>query len=148
VLQGNKFFMCIQAWRYFKYLLYNTNSATWLQWCGRDRNLRDLVKDRDETETSSKTSRPRLDTWSSRPRFETSKLVHFAKNFILNVVITSDFNFFQISGIFPTCFTCFLPANTTNKKSLNYKNFNKPFLCNIQSFQTWCSSAKLMRATS
>jgi len=23
--------------------------------------------------------------------------------------------FFQISGIFPTCFACFLPANTTNK---------------------------------
>jgi len=35
--------------------------------------------------------------------------------------------FFQISGIFSTCFGCFLPANTTNKKSLNYKGFTKPF---------------------
>jgi len=48
----------------------------------------------------------------------------------------SDLNFFQNSGIFPTCFGCFLPANTTNKKSLNYRNFNKPFLCNIQSLGT------------
>jgi len=29
------------------------------------------------------------------------------------------------------CFDCFLPANTTNKKSLNHKNFNKPSLCTI-----------------
>jgi len=27
----------------------------------------------------------------------------------------SDLIFFQVSGIFPTCFGCFLPANTTNK---------------------------------
>jgi len=46
--------------------------------------------------------------------------------------------FFQISGIFPTCNGCFSPANTTNKKLLKYKNFNKPFLCNIQSLET-CS---------
>ena len=45
--------------------------------------------------------------------------------------------FFQISGNFSTCFGCFLPANTTNKKSLNYRNFNKPFLCNVQSLETW-----------
>ena len=29
-----------------------------------------------------------------------------------------DLNFFQISGMFPTCFGCFLPANATNKKSI------------------------------
>jgi len=34
-------------------------------------------------------------------------------------------------------FGCFLLANTTNKKSLNYRNFNKPFFCNIQSLETW-----------
>jgi len=28
---------------------------------------------------------------------------------------------------FPTCFGCFLPADTTNQKSLNHRNFNKPF---------------------
>jgi len=32
----------------------------------------------DKTETSSKTPRPRLETWSSRRRFETSKFVHFS----------------------------------------------------------------------
>jgi len=31
-----------------------------------------------ETETSSKTQRPRLKTWSLRPRLETSKFVYFA----------------------------------------------------------------------
>jgi len=31
---------------------------------------------------------------------ETSKYVHFAEILLKNVVITSDFNFFQISGIF------------------------------------------------
>jgi len=34
-----------------------------------------------------------------------------------NVVITAEWNYFQISNIFPTSFGCFLPANTTNKKS-------------------------------
>jgi len=43
---------------------------------------------------------------------------------------------FQITGIFLSCFGCFLPAETT-KKYLNYRNFNKPFLCNIQSLETW-----------
>jgi len=28
-----------------------------------------------------------------------------------NVIITSDLNLFHISGIFPRCFVCFLPAN-------------------------------------
>ena len=35
-----------------------------------------------------------------------------------NVVIASEVNFFRISGIFPTCFCCFLPENTTNKNRL------------------------------
>jgi len=45
-------------------------------------------------------------------------------------------NFSQISGIFATCFDCFLPANTTNTKSLNYRNFTLPFLRNIQTLET------------
>jgi len=53
---------------------------------------------------------------------ETSKFVHFAEIFFKNVLITSDLNFFQISGIFPTCFGCFLPANTT-KKIFELKKF-------------------------
>jgi len=48
----------------------------------------------------------------------------------------SDLKFFQISGIFPTCFGCFLPANATNKKSLNYGNSYQLFLCSIQSLET------------
>ena len=65
------------------------------------------------------------------------KICAFCRNFLKNVVIPSDFNFFQISDIFPTCFGCFLPVNTTNNKSLKYRNFHKPFLCNIQSLETW-----------
>jgi len=34
-------------------------------------------------------------------------------------------------------FGCCLPANTTNKNSVNYRNLNKPFHCNIQSLETW-----------
>ena len=63
--------------------------------------------------------------------------MHFAEIF-LNNVITPELNIFQISGIFPTYFGCFLPANATNKKSSSYRNFTKPFLCNIQSLKT-CS---------
>jgi len=57
--------------------------------------------------------------------------------FFKNVVITSDFIFFQISGIFSDVFCCFLPANKTNEKTLSYRNFNNPFLCSIQSLETW-----------
>ena len=39
---------------------------------------------------------------------------------------------------FSNCFGCFLPANTTNKKSLNYRDFTISFLCNIRSHET-CS---------
>ena len=84
------------------------------------------LKFRDETEMSSKT--PRLETCSSipRPRLETSKFRHFAKRFFKKCHHHVWLKFFQISGIFPSCFGCFLPANTTNKKSLNYRNFNQP----------------------
>jgi len=44
--------------------------------------------------------------------------------------------FFQISGIFPNCFGRSFPANTTNKKLLNYINFTILFLCNSQSIET------------
>jgi len=47
--------------------------------------------------------------------------------FFKTVVITSKLIFFQISGIFLTFIRCFLPAYTTNKKSLKYRSFNKPF---------------------
>jgi len=66
---------------------------------------------------------------------ETSKFVHFAEFFFLNVV-TSKLIFFQISAIFLSCFDCSLPANTTNVKSLNYRNFTIPVLRNSQSLET------------
>ena len=73
-------------------------------------------------------------------KFETEtrdfKICGFCRNFLKNVVITSDLNFFNFWQ-FPTNFGCFLPENTTNKKSLKYRNFNKPFHCNIQSLETW-----------
>jgi len=69
---------------------------------------------------------------------ETSKFVHFAEMLWKNVVITSKLNFVRISGTFPTCFDCFFPAKKQTKKSLNYRNFTQPFLCNIQSLET-CS---------
>jgi len=88
------------------------------QWCSRDRNFRDwdLVKisrrDRDfikksENETRDLKLRP-------RPTLETSNFAHFAE---FNQKCRHHFwlEFFFISGIFPTCFGCFLPANTTNK---------------------------------
>ena len=46
--------------------------------------------------------------------------------------------FFQFSSIFPTCFDCLFPANTTNIKSLHCRNFTISFLCDIQSLET-CS---------
>jgi len=64
------------------------------------------------------------------------KICAFAEFYFLNVVITFDLMFFQISGIFATYFGYFLPANTTNKKSMNCRNFKEPFLCNIQSLET------------
>jgi len=35
-----------------------------------------------------------------------------------NVIITSELKIFQISGIFPTCFGCFLPANTNKNRRI------------------------------
>ena len=75
--------------------------------------------------------------WRLETRDRDSKISAFCR-IKKNIVITSKLNFFQISGIFPNCFGCFLPANTTNKQLLNYINFTVPFLCNSQSIET-CS---------
>jgi len=74
----------------------------WSQWCSRDGDL---------NETS--TPRPALEIQD-----RDFKICAFCRKFFKNV-ITSELNFFQISGTFPTCFGCFLPANTANKNSLN-----------------------------
>jgi len=57
------------------------------------------LKFQDEIETSSKT--PRLQTWRSRPRLETSKFLHFAEIFWKNFVITSDLNFCKFLSFSP-----------------------------------------------
>ena len=67
----------------------------------------------------------------------TMATVGWLRNFVKKCCHHFWLIFFQISGIFPTCFGCFLPANATNKKSLNYRNFSQPFLHNIQSLETW-----------
>ena len=46
----------------------------------------------------------------------------FAENFQKNVT-TSKLNLFRISGIFLSCFDCFLPANTTEKKLVELHKF-------------------------
>ena len=86
---------------------------TWNQWCSRDRNLRDrdLVK---IPRPRSRLHQKLRDSWLE-VRDRDFKIRTFCRNFFFNVAITSDLNFFQISGIFPMCFGCFLPANATNK---------------------------------
>jgi len=66
---------------------------------------------------------------------ETSIFGHFADFFKCRHHFLVEI--FQISGIFPSYFCCFSPASTTKKNSLNYRNFTKPFLCNIQSLETY-----------
>ena len=91
-------------------------TETWLKF--RDRDFIKISKTRDlklETETRD------------------FKICAFCRIFFKKRVIASDLKFLQISDIFPTWFSYFLPANATNKKSLNYRNFNRLFFCNIQS---------------
>ena len=80
---------------------------------------------------------PETETWPSRPSLETSKFIDFAEIFF-KCRHHFQVDFFQISVIFPSCFGCFLSANTINKKSLNCRNFTKSFLRNIQSLEA-CS---------
>jgi len=95
------------------------------QWCSQDR---DLVKlwDRDFIKNS--------ETRDLKFETETSKFVHLAEFFLK--CHHSWVAFLSNLWHFPTYFGCFLPANTSNKKSLNYRSFTKPFLCNIQSSVT------------
>ena len=115
----------IEASDVVEIITFETETKTWLKF-------------RDKTETSPKTPRPRLrlETWSSRPRLETSNFVHFAKFFekILSSLLT--WKFFKFLAFLRRVLVVF-PANTTNKKSLNYRNLNKTFLCNIRSLETW-----------
>jgi len=76
------------------------------QWCCGVRNLRNVHF---ESETSSNTETETRDlTFETETETRDYKICAFCRNFFLNVVITSELNFFQISGIFPTCLGCFL----------------------------------------
>jgi len=105
-----------------------------VDWFSQNRNLRD----RDQLLV--KTSRPRLYQKSRDLRLEfrdrDSKLCAFCRIFLNDFIASAKLIFFQISGIFSTCFGCFLPANTANKKSLNYRNFTLPVFGNIQGLET------------
>jgi len=78
------------------------------------------TKDVVETETSSKN--PKLETCVSRsiPRLENLWIMPF---FLKNIITTSKLNFFWISGIFPTCFDHFSPANTVDKRHVELQKF-------------------------
>ena len=52
------------------------------------------------------------------------KISAFCRNFLKKFRHHFWLEFLQISVIFPMCFGGFLPANTTNQKSLNHRNFN------------------------
>jgi len=43
----------------------------------------------------------------------------FFYKFSKNIVVTTKLQFFRISGIFLTCFGCFLPANTADQKHVD-----------------------------
>jgi len=110
------------------------NIETWNQWCSRDRNLRyrDLVK----------TARPRLHQKSRDSRLEIRDV-----DSILQILCSLP-NFLKMSSsllswILLKFLAFFRPVlvvfnlQIQQKKSLNYKNFTIPFLCNIQSLETW-----------
>ena len=73
---------------------------------------------------------------NSRRRPATSKVVHFAKIFQKNVIITtSQLNFFLFLTFFwPVLVVSYLQIQQRNN-SLNYKSFTKQYPCNIQSLR-------------
>jgi len=87
----------------------DNDSRTWHQWCGsRWRPVQTF-----KIETSLKN--PRLKNLWIMP-------ILFYK-YSKNIVATTKLQFFQISGIFPTCFGCFLSANTADKKHVDLQKF-------------------------
>ena len=91
------------------------------QWCSQDHNLRDwdIVKT------------PRLEIWDRDSRVQNlSILPKFCFECRHHFWVELFFNFWH----FQTCFDCFLPANKTNKKSLNFRNFTNYFFA---IFKVW-----------
>ena len=94
-------------------------------------------RDETETDTSSKTPRPRLVTWNSRPRprLETRENLCILPNLKKMLSSLRTWIFFKFLSFFQR--VLFLTCKYNKQKSLNYRNFNKPFLCNIHNFETW-----------
>ena len=68
---------------------------------------------------------------------ETSKFLHFAEIFFKKCrhhfwlqVFSNFWHFFNVFWFFLTC-------KYNKQKLLNNRNFNKPYLCNFQSLETW-----------
>ena len=107
------------------------------QWCSRDCNLRDrdLVKiSRRYRDFIKNSETPDL-------KFETEtrdfKICTFCPEFLKKCRHYFWLAFFSNFWHFPDIFWLFLSCKYNKQKLLNYKNFTKPFLCNIQGLETW-----------
>jgi len=67
------------------------------------------------------------------------KICAFYWNFSKNYHYHCKVEFFQISGIFPICFGCFLLTNTTEKKLVELQKFYKAISLQYWQFQYWQS---------
>jgi len=74
-------------------------------------------------------------TWTTRPRLDISKSVHFAKIFQKMIITTAKLNFFLISNIFRSVLVVSYLQIQQRENSLNYKSFTKPYPCNIESLK-------------
>ena len=97
------------------------DARTYHQRCSRDLHV--------STETWSKV-RDLIEKSETRESKISGLCRYFSTNFE-NIVTTTKLQFFRISGIFPTCFVC-LSTNTTEKNTLIYKSFTKPYRCSDQ----------------
>jgi len=96
---------------------------TCYRWCSRDRNLRD----RDQVKISR---------WDRDFRLQNLCILPNKKKKMSSSLLT--WIFFKFLAFF-RCVLVVSYLQIQQKKYLNYRNFNKPFLCNIQSLETWNS---------
>ena len=114
-----------------------------VQWCSRDCNIRDLnlvkisrprlrsrlhqkLRDRySRHDVRDRDKHSRLQNFCILPKFFWQRRYHFWVEFF--------FYFWHFSDVF----CLFLTWKYNQKKSLNYRNFDKPFICNIRSLETW-----------
>jgi len=73
---------------------------------------------------------------TSRPKLKISKFVHFAEIFQKIIITTLKLNFFKFLPFFQSLLVVSYLLIQQRKNSLNYRNFTKPYPCNIDSFKT------------